>query len=309
MRFGLLFGADGFDPDVVVNATRAYRKLGFMLVPSNEIREDFALIVVIRPPNRAIEFPVNSVVHIWDYVGSEISLFLGSLPKRDNVHIFVSSMHRFNALATQLVGQIINSRVMLLPVAVSIWSKSPKKLKHEVVHIGNLKGPLRSMGDQESQIFLERVREMKADVWGLGWDDLRFGIRYHGKAKLSTVSRIYSRSSLALGIMYPFQRNITISGRFWHAPLNGCALLTESLPELAMPGVISELSKNPTDLKSRKLLREEARAFWLSHESDVLNHLEGTLLSPLPEKRPNLFALLRLIARHWSQQIKWGILF
>jgi hypothetical protein len=74
-------------------------------------------------------------------------------------------------------------------------------------------------------------------------------------------------------MMYPWQRAITFSGRFWHAPLNGCALISEPATWVAaLPGVMETdyseasiediLRGGPGDPRE---IREAAHRYW-THE-------------------------------------------
>ena len=100
-------------------------------------------------------------------------------------------------------------------------------------------------------------------------------------------SNIYSKSKYALGLMYPFQRDITFSGRFWHAPLNGCYLFSEpGLYTKEVPGVIETdystenilaMSSNLNDFEG---LQKKAIYFWeeknKQHQDLVLSIMDKT---------------------------------
>lgn len=40
------------------------------------------------------------------------------------------------------------------------------------------------------------MNQLDTNLWGMGWNSLKYGEKYHGKAGLFDVSKIYSKSKL-----------------------------------------------------------------------------------------------------------------
>ena len=130
--------------------------------------------------------------------------------------------------------------------------------------------------------FNEAIGHFKPHIWGSGW--MVNNELYHGKAGLFQVSSIYSKSEFAFGLMYPFQREVTISGRFWHAPLNGCSLLSEpGLYTQKIPGIIetdysiNDITKKIERNSDRKTLQKESQEFWEKQYRITLGYVTSTL--------------------------------
>jgi hypothetical protein len=106
----------------------------------------------------------------------------------------------------------------------------------------------------------------RCHFWGKGWP--ASGLTVHGPASLHESQQIYRRSNFALGVMYPFQRGRTISGRMWQAPLNGCMLISEAVPPgVPLPGVaccvdLPSALEAPQRAPDASSLIEEAGVFW-----------------------------------------------
>jgi hypothetical protein len=111
-------------------------------------------------------------------------------------------------------------------------------------------------------------------------------VTYHGKAGLFHVSAIYAKSNFAFGLMYPLQRNVTFSGRFWQAPLNGCYILSEpGLYTQLIPGVIetdysiSDITEKTKLSFDREALQKESQEFWIKQNSITSEYVLTTLVN------------------------------
>jgi hypothetical protein len=226
------------------------------------------LLVVVRAVDKSIDItPFNfSQVHVYDYGGWDFDAFVRTIDS-NITYIFCTSEIKRTRLIELLSFPSERVFVALPPVDVNLWSNKINDVKYQIVHIGNFK-PIKEK-DIVKERFNKIISDFETHVWGLGWQlnkDL-----YHGKTGVFNVSNIYANSKIALGLMYPFQREVTFSGRFWHAPLNGCMVFSEpGLYTLKIPGII-ETDYTEEDIKKklaieidRLALQKEAKKFWQS---------------------------------------------
>jgi hypothetical protein len=255
----LIFGHDGLDIDVMMNLRSLYRSLGFKVAYGTRItRVD--LLVVQRVPARRLNVHASQPVHVWDYVGTPIADVTSELAGRANATIFTSSDASREALLEIVPSAAPNLHTCLPPVDTRIWVAPPTDLKYDAVHIGNFKPSYKQADDPLTAEFLDRLRRLRADIWGAGWSNMP-DVKLHGVATQREVSSIYAASQIALGQMYPFQRSTTLSGRFWHAPLNGCVLVSEpSVYSDTVPGVVTR--ESAATQWDRETLRKVSREYW-----------------------------------------------
>lgn len=233
-----------------------------------------------------LHVPDYPQVHVFDYVGKPLHQMLSALAAQDSVHVFTSSARRAASYraCTDLDG--INFHFQLPPVNVDVWRRKVAGPQYSLVHIGNLKPFYRDGSDSDATAFLSRLSQADVQVWGGGWGSGGEAISAHGRARMHTVSEIYAHSVISLGMMYPFQRGITISGRFWQAPLNGCLLLSESPPpsdeipgvavvEYADGGQFETIIHRDHD---RVALQAEASQFWYEHFASAKQAVAEALL-------------------------------
>lgn len=264
----LIYGHNGLDLDVTINLVSYYSDLGFNVFFSERLY-DADLLVVLRAVDKEINLDSFNffLIHVFDYGGWGFDKFIKSI-NHEISYIFTTSEDKRSGIIEKCNFPDQNIFVAFPPVIIDLWKLSPKKIKFECVHIGNFK-PI-TENDEVKVRFDKAILTNKIHVWGLGWNDLLSKEFYHGKIGLFNVSSIYSKSKVALGLMYPFQRNVTFSGRFWHAPLNGCHLLSEKgLYTNDIPGLI-ETDYTPKDLAEklnkisydRLSLIEAASKYW-----------------------------------------------
>jgi hypothetical protein len=281
----LIYGQDGFDLDVLANLHFTYTRLGFSVAYANRL-VPADLLVVQRPSDAPLDLSLHKFVHIFDYVGVPINGLLESIPRGANAHVFTTSKTRMDSLRSESMPfPADNIRNAFIPVNLRRFSNTPRKRQHKVVHIGNFKPYYAEQIDPYSTNFLHAIRQLDVAVWGGGaWDPFIPKESIRGRVKLGQVSGIYSSSDFALGMMYPFQREVTYSGRFWHSPLNGCTLLSEPT-QLAegMPGIrITDYSRR--DLREitdscpdRFAVQRKAKAFWQSQNVDSMEEIKFAL--------------------------------
>ena len=268
MKTCLIYGHNGLDLDVTMNLRSFYKSLGFKVFFSDRLYKA-DLLVVLRAVDKSINLePFNfSVIHIFDYGGWDYDNFITSIDYTKTYIYCTSSSKRIKIIETTGFPeqQIF---VTLPPVDIDLWTSKAKSKIFDFIHIGNFK-PYTD-DDLIRSKFINAVHQFKANIWGLGWTlkNLSKGL-YHGKLGLFNVSKVYSKAKFSFGLMYPFQRNVTFSGRFWHAPLNGCYVFSEiGYYTNIMPGVI-ETDYSIEDIKSKivvtediLLLKQKAVIFW-----------------------------------------------
>jgi hypothetical protein len=286
MKTCLIYGHNGLDLDVTLNLRSFYNKLGFSVFFSEKLL-DSDLLVVLRAVDKTIDITPFSfaLVHVYDYGGWDYDAFVRTIDKKIT-YIFCTSEVKRSRLIELLHFPKEQVFVALPPVDIKLWSKKIKEVKYNIVHIGNYK-PITEK-DAIKERFNETIKHFKTHVWGLGWQ-LERGL-YHGKIGVFSVSGIYAHSQFALGLMYPFQRDVTFSGRFWHAPLNGCYVFSEpGFYCKKIPGVIEtdysieDIEKKTSVIIDRIALQNEVKEFWLKQNDatlalvvPTLNHIKGT---------------------------------
>lgn len=287
----LIYGHDGFDVDVLYNVRSLYRSLEFEVHFGKRI-QPANLLVIIRPPNTQLNFSGFDSIHIYDYVGFDFPLLLAEIDCKTDLWIFCASEQRKQSLAEANPGIAHRIVFWLPPVDTSIWmSKIVEPQEYGLIHIGNYK-PYYSHGHDEFSVTLTSMIEQGAvDVWGSGWEELGQSRTHHGSLRIRDVSKVYARAGQAVGMMYPHQRNQTLSGRFWHAPLNGCTIISEpSLYSGQIPGVqdwscLSHII-SPRTWTERVRLQESSRAYWDAKYQSQREFLQTVLLRDVYAEQP-----------------------
>jgi hypothetical protein len=211
----LIYGHDGFDLDVLMNLLDTYRRLGFLVAYSNHLAPA-DLLVIQTPFDVALDLSTYTFIHIFDYVGLSISGLLESIPTGVDAHVFTSSTSRMDSLRSGPTSiPTDNIQNAFIPVDLKRFSGLPRKRKHGMVHIGNFKPYYAEQIDKYATNFLQVIGEFDVDVWGSKtWETFIRKESFRGRAMLREVAPIYATSDFALGMMYPFQRGVTYSGRF-----------------------------------------------------------------------------------------------
>ncbi len=120
-------------------------------------------------------------------------------------------------------------------------------------------------------------------------------------------NRLIAASSSCFGLMYPYQRGRSLSGRMWQAPINGCFVISEAgTNPHALPGLIEAESFGPQEanrhfsLEECRRLSEQASAFWRNQTSELARQLD----LPLPPELP-----LALIQAQRRTLVRWHLEF
>ena len=259
-----IVGFDGFDPDVLANLIAFYYACGF-LVDISRAPADCELLVVQRGSYGGEVFATSArACHIYDYVASGTSDYHTAFPNIPE-RIVISPAPKVSGASTPS-----NCVLSCPPVVSRLWRNNEDGVSaaYEFVHIGHRKS------HPQPDPWLEQMDTValsgNCHFWGNGWNQLGPipQSAAHGAASLHNCQQIYRRATFALGVMYPYQRARTISGRMWQAPLNGCALFSEAvLSNAHIPGVyetsdFGSLIGSPPEPPSRAALINDASAYW-----------------------------------------------
>ncbi|WP_010136858.1 glycosyltransferase family protein [Ochrovirga pacifica] len=274
MKTCLVFGYGGLDNDVAFNVVEFYKELGFKTFYSDKLCcADLLVVLRANDEVKDIKKYEFTQVHVYDYGGWYYDEFVKAVIDLDITYIFSTSEKIKEHVVQDLGFPESQFNIAFPPVHIPLWKEKIKEIKYNTVHIGNFK-PV-DPKDKYKNVFDQAIHHLKAHVWGNGWEDVIEGQKYHGQADFYEVSSVYAKSKFALGFMYPFQRDTTFSGRFWHAPLNGCLLLSEPGIYTDIPGVIEtdytegSLLEIMTKQYDREKVQEEAILYWTQQKEST----------------------------------------
>lgn len=303
----LIVGLDGFDPDVLVNLIAFYKGCGFD-VRTSRVPTDADLLVIQRGGfTEGVVFEAKAdEVHIYDYVFNGTSDYSRSFPNGGKVTV-ISPTGRVSGKG--IPSCLIQS---FHPVVTEVWTSSNKRsIKYDLVHIGHKKD--NPGGDFWQNELHQLAKQERCHIWGNGWKKIGSqtgGSNFHNATSLHKTQAIYASARTAIGVMYSFQRGNTISGRMWQAPLNGCVLISESVPhDVALPGVVCVKSssdfhqENQNSHTNRNEIIESATLYW----DQVTNRL-ATLLG-YKYKKPTFIEIqwlymTEIFSRHILAQLR-----
>jgi hypothetical protein len=285
MKICLIFGHDGgLDLDITLNLVSFYKKLGFKTIYSTKLY-NADLLVVLRAIDKSIDLSTYyyQMIHVFDYVGWDYDRFLASIDHQIT-YIFCTAEKKRQSIIEKCRFPENHIFVVFPPVETSLWIAKEQNRKYDFVHIGNHKFSVSTDSDPVKAKFDKILQTLNVDVWGRRWNDIVKKELCHGEIELFNVPKIYAQSKIALGLMYPFQRDVTYSGRFWLAPLNGCFLISEQgLYTREIPGII-ESNYTFLDIKNKinaeldkTELKEVAKKYWDKQYEKTLACVKPTL--------------------------------
>lgn len=279
------------DFDVYLNTRLFYRLAGYR-VDELFSYPSLDLLVILRgiPPCVTPEF--RGVLHVYDYVRElsiDYSLFFPNAS--EIIHISLSSPSHLRSSDRFVYGY--------LPVLPAIWTRSrpSRTVDSTPVHIANYK-PMNE--DSYQKQLIQLIQNRCINVYGAMWD--RANISAKQLSYLSANS-LLSKSSICFGLMYPYQRGKSLSGRMWQAPIQGCLVISEAHTNIfGCPGIIEvpQFSSNlplinPTPLS----LSHQASKFWFNKTMILADELKLSLdLDCLPFEI--FFSRLLLLQQHLS---------
>lgn len=249
---------DYLDLDVYWNARLFYQSMGYRVrLGSSAWKAD--LLVVLRGSPREVDTDFRGVIHVYHYVAEPQEDCREHFPNA--ARIFLISLIRPERLSPDVIHV-----EGYLPVIPDLWFTSLSKAHRHSrpVHISNYK---EIGGDRYQEELLQLARRGDIDVYGSGWS--RHGVET-GRISHWQANLLLARSPWCFGLMYPHQRGLTLSGRMWQAPLQGCYVITEQGTNIIRaPGVVEVASflqspfPNGMPPGSRENLRREAAGFWI----------------------------------------------
>jgi hypothetical protein len=293
------FFYDYKDYDVYINARTFYRLAGFTLISTVNV-EKCDLIVVFRgiPGRNYPEY--TGVVHYYDYVCEHSLDIQDYFPNAASIYVVTcrnTSIYNTQAQITRVYGY--------LPVIPLIWSSNvlfPHKSSLPV-HVSNFK-PI--LGDQYQNELISLIKSRQVQIFGSKWD--RIQVNALPLSYLAANKKL-SDSFLCYGLMYPYQRGQSLSGRMWQGPIHGCFVISElNTNILSCPGVLEMESflTGPLltlNINMSKQLAIEARLFWV----DKTETLAADLGLSLQEKNLIIevaYARISLHLQHYSFFLK-----
>ena len=264
-----IVSSDYLDKDVYLNIRCFYLAAGYRLIPASRPNPEADLLVVLRGDNGSEQRDFRGEIHIYDYVKEYLVDWQNRYPVASRlvvVSLAASSLQPAVATAGAYGKPAITAVDAYLPVIPALWSSAWRSKQRKPLHISNFK----RMGDDAyQQDLLALIRSGAVQAFGSKWDLV--GVRTHPLSYLQA-NRVLAAAASCFGLMWPYQRGRTLSGRMWQAPLNGCFVLTETGTDiLGCPGVIerqafdaSSASLAFSDQRCRQLAIEAA-AFWEAH--------------------------------------------
>lgn len=265
-----IVSSDYLDKDVYLNIRAFYRASGYRLITSAVSGDRGAdLLVVLRGDNGTEFQDFCGDIHVYDYVKEYVVDWGSRYPKADHITVVsLAASSLVSAVGSQDLGEAarITRLDAYLPVIPALWSCRWRFKRLQPIHVSNFK----RMGSDPYQLdLLSLIRAGTIAAYGGHWDLV--GVRTH-PLSYRQANHVLAASVSCFGLMWPYQRGRTLSGRMWQAPLNGCFVLSERGTDiLGCPGV---LERDAFDLSSANLefsvqacrqLAHDAAAFWESH--------------------------------------------
>lgn len=211
----LIVSFDYLDFDVYLNIRIFYCLAGFRLLPlSSPIDSDLLVILRGQPPRTYPNF--TGIIHVYDYVRELTINYRLYFPNAAFIYYVSIKPSPASIHADKYISAY-------LPVFPDLWcmSTGPKNRSSRPVHIANYK-PMSN--DPYQQQLLALIVAKKICVFGAKWDRLNISTN---PLSYRSANRVLSKSLLCYGLMYPYQRGTSLSGRMWQAPLHGCTVISE----------------------------------------------------------------------------------
>jgi hypothetical protein len=292
-----ILSIDFQDLDVIWNVRLFYLAAGFALVRDGS-DPDLDLLVILRGDPGQAHREHRGIVHVYDYVKELQVDWAACFPRAREIRLV--SLFRPEPLADG-----VRWVPGYLPVIPEFWQRNPfRKKAGRPLHIANFK----PMGDDPYQQDLTRLaRRGLVRVYGGRWD--RLGLATHGLSYLEA-NRQLADAWCCYGLMYPYQRGATLSGRMWQAPLHGCQVISEQgTNPLGLPGILEVERFTPETLLSVVSIREcwqirqDATRFWREATERLARQLD------LPAyRRPSAAQLAGCRRERRAQHLRvvWG---
>ena len=307
-----IVSSEYLDKDVYLNIRAFYRAAGFRLIPPtarlNGVTADQAdLLVVLRGDNGSDLQDFSGPIHVYDYVKEYVVDWARRYPAASQITVVAlaaSSSHSVRDSESASDSSRLSWVDAYLPVIPALWTLPWSGKHQQPVHISNFK----RMGDDAYQRdLLALIRAGVVRAFGGSWQ--LAGVKAH-PLSYRQANRQLAASACCFGLMWPYQRGRTLSGRMWQAPLNGCFVLSEKGTDiLGCPGVLERdafQADAATLLMPPQACRDlahEASVFWESHSRSLAAALglDPGLSLTSADLRPER-ALLLL----WDLEFRWN---
>ena len=287
-RLCSILSLDYFDLDVFLNVFVFYRLAGFRISRSPCLK-DTSLLVLLRGIPQQVTPQYRGDVHVYDYV-KETQVDYREFYPYARLITYISLTEPLNKSSSDLYVY------GFVPVFPSIWTRDDAcKTVVKPVHISNFK-PM--MLDSYQQQLLSLIHASRVTVYGSKWSSVNVSAR---PISYLHANHLLASSCICFGLMYPYQRGTSLSGRMWQAPLHGCLVISELGTNIFhCPGVL-ESSTYELDLPclplTPSLLASEARSFWHHKTLQLANDLSLTLYTKYLSKS-NVISHSLLIRQH-----------
>jgi hypothetical protein len=289
---------DYVDFDVFLNARIFYRLAGYSILPS-EKSSLCNLLVVFRGIPPRIYKEHTGPIHFYDYVCEHSINLSDFFPNASSITVISIDLSDHDS-------SLVKSVCGYLPVFPSLWQLSIpfSRRSAKPLHISNYK-PL--VDDPYQQQLITLIKAGIIRVYGAKWDGIQ--IKARPLSYLSANLKLAS-ASLCFGLMYPYQRGKSLSGRMWQAPLHGCIVISETRTNLySCPGVFEVSSYEesfPLDSISPSELASEAALFWIKKTKCLADDLNLSLnWNILPQEV--VYARVLMFRQHCD--FLWDMLF
>jgi len=291
-----IVSSDFLDGDVYLNVRGFYAAAGFQLLDRGNASPE--LLVVLRGDNGSSWSDFRGQVHVYDYVKEYRVDWPARYPQAASIQLI--SLENPGASSQDPRLRWVRG---YLPVLPALWSRPTLRRRQRPVHLSNYK---RMPGDAFQEQLLALIRGGLVEVFGGRWQLVGVPSR---ALSYRQANRLIAASASCFGLMWPYQRGRTLSGRMWQAPLNGCFVFSEPDSDLlGCPGVI-EAPRFDGETAARRfspqqcaVLALEADRFWRQHSAALAADLGLDPASAQPSRR-QLFEL-RLLLVLWDLQFQ-----
>jgi hypothetical protein len=263
------FFLDYVDFDVYLNARIFYHLAGFQVVHEDHIA-NCSLVVFFRGMPARVYPEYVGPVHFYDYVHEYSIPILDFFPNASSITIISFDIpSKYYSPCAYVYGY--------LPVIPGLWKFSlPFSSRSPIpVHLANYK-PIDS--DAYQAILISKIRAGRIRVYGRMWNRVEISAR---PCSYLSANLLLSKASICYGLMYPYQRGKSLSGRMWQAPIQGCVVLSEANTNLlGSPGIleVDNYENIPfLDFQCPNILAAQAAQFWQDQTSTLARNLNLVL--------------------------------
>ena len=296
MRSVSVVGSDGFDGLILKGIIQFYGSAGYkVFYGSKPVEAD--ILVWLRGPYKDEFGPLRNyarIFHVYNYVDPAfVSRFQDIILSWGDLHscrIIMPTVHQSYSENHLLSGKIHVGMppVLLSPFLDSNNTQATDDIEScDFVHIGNFKNTDYEKSDDKLISLIKFIDQHRVRVWGTGWEGRIDQSLIMGSLSPFKLYSVYQKAAISVGLMYSYQRSLSISGRLWEAPLSGCPIITESMPPEWMnnppPGVLSldissldvhTLLETVCKINSKPDLSRRAHQYWMAQTERLWAFLE-----------------------------------